>query len=217
VEEIDDQPRSAEEREIYLGTGEDLIKDTDLLRKSGLHINTRFHFVSCRLCGFILTGSWENHVQQHHAKAGQKNWVLTKEEKTEVGNLRGNTPTATDFHHGMEPVQGIAIFDGFACNHCDYCGKTEKSMRTHATAVRHTSAEFHPARLQRPYPTGKDNVNFRVGLFSLSSFFLPSSFPLYTLFFIIIILLIFFTLALLVFLFPGERHCREPRSGPTAS
>ncbi len=177
VEEIEDLPGLSEEREIYLGRGEDLVNDKDILRRFDLHVNTRFHFISCRLCGYILTGSWENHVQRHYAKVGIKKWAPTEEEKAEVANLRGNTPTTTDFYHGMEPIQGIAIFDGFVCRHCDYVGKSEKTMGNHASQS-HTSSEFDPTRLQRPLPTGKGNVNYRVGLFDslfFWSFFLQSS------------------------------------------
>lgn len=162
MEDNDDLPGLSEEMEIYLGTGEDLVNDEDILRRFDLHVNTRFHFVSCAKCGYILTGSWENHVQKHYAKAGIKKWAPTEEEKLEVANLLGNTPTTTDFHHGMDPIQGIAIFEGFACHECDFCGKTIESLRTHASD--HTSSNHLKCQFQRPSVLKK---NYRVGLSSL--------------------------------------------------
>ena len=228
VEEDDEEDdQEAGEKEIYIGNGEDLVLDNGLLKKFNLHINTARRFVSCRLCGYILTGSWENHVQGHHVK-GQPKIIITDEERQQVRDLLGEPGPVTHFEHGMEAVQGIAISKGYACQHCTFCGVSKHALQSHASKVGHQTVQFEPCKIQRPYPIGLGNVNYRVSgtpltvppcsfswhfrvlsLIHSLSFSLQLSFVCLLSFFASSSILLFLSLLSLCFLCAGDRDPRE--------
>jgi hypothetical protein len=113
---------------IYFGDGRDLF-DHPILRKHDLAINMKVGVLTCirAECGLALTSNWDDHLRKKHKSK--------KDLKDDLAIISGlcNQHCKPNPKESLikEPVQGVTLHAGFACDRCsEYIGP-KNSVKTH--------------------------------------------------------------------------------------
>jgi len=134
---------------FYSGDSAELF-DSNLLKEFNLCFNTRFGFLSCTECGFILTENLRNHLGRHHHKPSPELETLTSD-------LKEQHPP-TQLPQSEEPIQGLKIVEGFQCNQCQFLSSTMNGIKTHWYSKHQGSPAVSPSSFQRRRNSNKIKV-----------------------------------------------------------
>lgn len=109
---------------VHTGDASQLVQHSEVLERLGLHVNRVHRFISCAVCGFVLTGHWERHLSTLHRTHPTADDVASVTALVQA--VLQPVPMPTD----DTPVQGLRTIRAQVCS-CGFASSSKNVQRHH--------------------------------------------------------------------------------------